>query len=288
VNGRRLLRLARLGLHLLWGVLQALLVLPMLGRLPLRVAVPARQHLVQRWLRQLLALLGVRLAVSGSAARGPVLLVANHVSWLDVAVLGAIRPGCFVAKSEVGGWPVIGWLARRAGTLFIARGAGEANRVVADAMTFRLRRGESVVLFPEGTTGTGEAVGRFHGRFYQAALRAGVPVQPAALRYADGPAVAFVGEETFAANLLRLLRMPRIHARLHLCAPLPVAGLDRRALAQTSRGAVCAVLARERDPAVSSVGGFPSPGGPAPRDWSASASRASADPSGSRGREAGA
>ncbi|HYW91461.1 MAG TPA: lysophospholipid acyltransferase family protein [Gammaproteobacteria bacterium] len=288
MNGRTVLRLARLGLHLLWGMLQALLVLPLVRRLPLRVAVPVRQHLVQRWLRQLLAVLGVRLEVAGAAVRGPLLLVANHVSWLDVAVIGAVRPGCFVAKSEVGGWPLIGWLARRAGTLFVARGVGEANRVVADTMTFQLRRGESVVLFPEGTTGTGETVGRFHARFYQAALRAGVPVQPAALRYADGPSVAFVGEEAFVANLLRLLRMPRIHARLNLCAPLALAGLDRRALAETSREAVCTALAREGDRQLSSVGGFPSPDNRIPTGSSASANRASAGPSESRDCEAGA
>lgn len=170
MTARRVLRLARLAAHLAWGLLQALLVVPVIGRLPARTGGPLRLYLAQRWLARLLAVLKVRVTVTGEVSPRPVLMVANHVSWLDVAVLGATLPATFVAKAEVGRWPLLGWLAHRGGTLFLSRGVRASSRALADAMTFRLRRGESVALFPEATTTCGERVGHFHARLYQAAL----------------------------------------------------------------------------------------------------------------------
>jgi len=151
-------------------------------------------RVAMRWNRVMVALLGVRCQYRGAGiatvdatpapahGRGA-LLVSNHISWLDTLVFGARWPVLFLAKSEVAAWPALGWLARRAGTLFIARGHGaeQATRDIGDA----LRRGRSVVLFAEGRTTDGRGVKRFQPRLLQAALDAGAPVQAAALRYTD-------------------------------------------------------------------------------------------------------
>lgn len=220
---RRVGRLISLGGHLLWGmVLVGTLVL-------LRLVAPRRHEAAlasagRRWLADACRLLGVDIEVAGSMQTGPVLLVANHISWLDVLVIGALTGPAFVAKAEVAGWPVLGRLARQAGTLFVQRGSHASAGHTLDLMTWRLVRGLPVVIFPEGTTTAGDRVLRFRGRLFQAASRAGCPVQPVALSYrcADGTVgpVPYTGAQTFVANLWMLTAEPAVTARLALLPPL--------------------------------------------------------------------
>lgn len=237
----RLWRLARLALHLVHGLGIALFALP---------GDPARYRAhhwrrVGRWMARLLDILGVHGRWHGAPAAPPVLYTANHVSWLDIPVLQARLPAGFIAKAEVARWPLIGFLARRGASLFIARGRHDSTQEVLRAMVMRLRAGQALVVFPEGTTGDGRGLRPFRARLLQAAREAGVPLQTLALRYrcADCPPerLAFVGEDTFLANFWRLLGLRRIEVDV-FCAPPIAAGDEARALAADLHARTAALL----------------------------------------------
>lgn len=243
---RRLARGAAVTMHLaLAAVLVGLWLLPLRCLLNRRLATQHRQRLVRRWTRGLLHILGVRLKTSGQAIRAPALVVANHISWLDIPCLLAAQDVRFVAKTDVARWPLIGWLAGGIGTLFLARGSGAG--LVADGMTFALVAGERVAIFPEGTSSDGRCVLPFHARLYQAAIRATVPVQAVAIRYplapdSTNPLVPFVGHDHFIRHLWRLLGEREIVAQLDFCPPLASKDVTRRQLAEQSRDQIAAVL----------------------------------------------
>lgn len=227
---------ARIIVHVLFGLLLAAIVnLDFSGRL-------RPEPLTQRWMRRLLRILRVRCAVQGSPASGTRLVVANHVSWLDIPLIAAAEPVRFVAKSEVRDWPLAGWLANAAGSFYIRRGKGGSRPLIERLVVHLATGGGSVVLFPEGTTTDGREVGSFHARLFAAPVDAGVTVQPLALRYrptADGREIApFIGDDDLLSHILRLLREPELHAELVYCAPISSCGQDRGALAARSRAAV--------------------------------------------------
>lgn len=204
---------------------------------------------IRRWSQMLLRLFGLRLRVHGRPLPDPVLFVANHVSWLDIEAMHATRLMAFVAKWEISRWPVVGWLASRAGTIYLKRGQPDSMAAVMHTMVERLRAGRSVGVFPEGTTGRGERVGPFHARIFQVAVETGVPIQPVALRYGqDGrmnPRVPFTGKESFVVNLLRVIGEPLQDAEVHFLEPLypsDPAFPGRRELAQTARSRIVEVL----------------------------------------------
>jgi 1-acyl-sn-glycerol-3-phosphate acyltransferase len=155
-------------------------------------------------------LCGVKIRARGEPRlNGPVLWVANHVSWIDIFVLNSVRPTTFVAKSEIRRWPVLGWLVAGAGTVFIERGRRHAVRAVGHQMKARFDEGMAIGLFPEGTTSPGHDVELFHSSLFDAAIRAGVDIQPVALRFMHrgerSDYVAFVGEQSLMQNLWCLL-----------------------------------------------------------------------------------
>ncbi|KZX81426.1 acyl-phosphate glycerol 3-phosphate acyltransferase, partial [Alcanivorax sp. HI0013] len=169
---RRMFRVARIVLYLLWGFVLAFL----LGAFwsPYRPVVLAAK---QRWCRRFLGILGVELTVTGSPVDAPVFLVSNHVSWLDIPLIASQRHLYFLSKAEVGDWPLIGTLARAMGTLFIKRGSGESGRKALE-IAERLKLGHTVLVFPEGTTTDGTGLRRFFPQLFDAPLMADVPVQP--------------------------------------------------------------------------------------------------------------
>lgn len=233
-------RLLRTCLHLAYGLAVAGLVYPCIGR-------ATRLRLKQRWSRQLLAMLGVRLEIAGAAAQAP-LRVANHISWLDVFVINAVEPAAFVAKDEVARWPVIGRLARLTETMFMARGNGRASRAAAGSVAAALRAGRIVAAFPEGTTTEGEGVLPFRSALFQAAVDAGAAVQPLALRYLDGDghrsiAPAYCGDTSLLASLWRLAATPQVRARMTFLPPLAAAARERRVLAAYCEFMVASALA---------------------------------------------
>lgn len=236
----RFLTLAAVALHVLGG----LLIAPFMGRGETMPARGWRSALVSAWQRRLCHLLRLSVRVHGAPLEGPVLLAANHVSWLDIIVLGGVCETRFLAKQEVRQWPLVGGLTARAGTLFIRRNAPGAAQHAADEMTWALRRGCRLALFPEGTTTDGSGLARFHSRLFQAAVRAHAPVQPVALRYAENGGrsarAPFLGEQSLLNHLWHLSARG-LEVELHFLPPLqPLAG--RAQLAAASQSAIAAVL----------------------------------------------
>lgn len=240
---RRVARLARLLLHLARGVWLAATRMP--RDPPPRTE--AQWRLVRWWHRRALELLGVEARIHGRPLDGPVLFVANHVSWLDISALLTITDAGFIGKRELRDWPVIGLLIRRGGTIFIDRGGPGAAAGAATEMIRRLRRRERVAVFPEGTTTRGDHLRRFHPRLFDAALQTGSPVQPIALRY-DHPAAAFVDDEPFLGSLWRVLGEPCLRVDVTVLPPIPPAGLDRRQLAQRAQAAIAERIGIPREP----------------------------------------
>lgn len=205
--------------------------------------------------RRTLAILGIHVAQSGETGLddGPLLVVANHVSWLDVYLLNALATARFVAKSDVRNWPLVGPMSAAFGTFFIVRGSYRDAARVKDAIADALRRGERVVVFPEGTTTDGTRVSRFYAALLQAAVDAGAPVQPVAIRYlgrngAHEPAAAFIDDMSFATSLARVLRLPTLVAEVHVAPSFPSTYRTRRELAFLTRRWITTALLLEDTP----------------------------------------
>ncbi|WP_440997686.1 lysophospholipid acyltransferase family protein [Arhodomonas sp. SL1] len=200
----------------------------------------------RQWCRGLCRLLGVTVSVEGKPLAGPpALLVANHLSWLDIVCIAARWPVAFLSKTEVRRWPVIGQAATALGTLYIDRGRPAAAAEAVTAMRRRLEAGGYVLFFPEGTTGDGRRVRPFRARLYQAAVDAAAPVQAIALEYRhrDGSTVAsFTGDESLVANVWRLAACPQIEARLAVGAPRRNHERGRSELARLTRADVVRAL----------------------------------------------
>ena len=211
---------------------------------------PRRHALAAELARRTVRALALDVRVRGCIPTDrPFLLVANHVSWLDVYVLNAVGGALrFVAKRETASWPVVGRITRAFDTIFIVRGSFRDAARVRTAVAAALRAGESVAVFPEGTTTDGSTLRRFHGALFQAAIDAGATVVPIALRYArpDGTpaaAAAFIDDMTFAGSLARVLAEPELLAILDVGQPIPASGWTRRGLAGHCRTVVATALA---------------------------------------------
>ncbi len=219
-----------------------------------RVDAVTQQQMVRRWAEQLLALCGVSLKVhlpAGVSVRDRgAMVVSNHVSWLDIYVINAWRPTPFVAKSEIAGWPVIGFLATAIGTVFIQRERrGDAKRIV-DQLSNVLKNDGLVCLFPEGTTGDGRTVMPFHANIFQAAVSADAPVQPICLLYErphagqrgeQSMAPAYIGDMSLGDTLKAVLKEGPIVAHLYVGQAL-VDLADRRSASQAAYAAVDGML----------------------------------------------
>ena len=197
-----------------------------------------RRAIMQRWSVQMLRRLGVEVRVSGTAHPGAVLMVANHVSWLDIPALHASAPQArFVSKADIAHWPLLGRLARAGGTLFIERERKRDALRVVHEVADALKRADAVAVFPEGTTGAGYEVLPFHANLLQAAIVTATVVQPIALRYSEpGHAVSvaaqYTGDTTLGESLMKVCRARGLVVEVRFLPAEPVGELDRRALAQ--------------------------------------------------------
>ena len=213
-----------------------------------RLAPAAREARVQAWARDMLRALGMTLQVRGEpAAGGPALIVANHISWLDILALHAGRYCRFVSKSDVHHWPLIGRLATGAGTLYIERESRRDALRVVHHMADSLRAGQVLAVFPEGTTSDGVSLLPFHANLLQAAIAADVPVQPVALGFIDrvtgqrSLAPCYIGDDTLVGSLWRTLTSAPITVTLHYGALQTCDGRDRRTWAVDLRAAIDAL-----------------------------------------------
>ncbi len=235
---RAVWRMGRGLLHALVGLLTITLLFP-------RWEEARRYARVQSWSREMLAHIGISLDLHGAPpVNGPMLLAANHISWLDILVMHAARHCRFVAKAEVRHWPLIGALATGAGTLYIERESRRDAMRVVHHMADSLRRGEIVAVFPEGTTSDGVLLLPFHGNLIQAAISADAPAQPVAMSFIDSKTGAtsltpcYIGDDTLVASIWRTLSGPPITAVVRYGAPQMAEGRDRRAWAAQLRESV--------------------------------------------------
>ncbi|HET7864882.1 MAG TPA: lysophospholipid acyltransferase family protein [Burkholderiaceae bacterium] len=238
---RAVWRLAGASLHLGHGIAVMALRFPFLDA-------GGRARCVQWWSATLLRRLGLHWHCDGTPRPGATLIVANHISWLDIAAIHAACPQArFVSKADVKRWPLIGWLVGAAGTLFIERERKRDALRVVHQMAEALRAGQTVAVFPEGTTSEGHGTLPFHANLLQAAIAAEAPVQPVALRFSDrrhavSPSAMFVGETTLMQSVWAIACADGLRVQVTLLPPLASAHADRRALAERLRGEIGAVL----------------------------------------------
>ena len=194
-------------------------------------SVPNKKQIAYRtaWQKKVVQVIGLNLQVNGrnltddgnssvnDSETPSALWVANHISWMDIAVLGSQGVG-FLSKSEIRQWPVIGWLGEKSGTVFIQRGGKNASQIAATAIANKIASGDSILVFPEGTTSSGENVRRFHARIFAPALDHQLLVQPIVLQYLDDngrvhPKAAW-DDQNFFSNLIGVLAQARINVVL--------------------------------------------------------------------------
>ena len=231
--------------HFLWGVAQGGLLFPRLSK-------PQRERQIQKWARTMLKRLGVELKVVGAPApAGPMLLVANHVSWVDILALHAVCPCRFVAKADVERWPLLGTLVTGGGTLYVKRESRRDAMRVVHRMAQALKDGDILAVFPEGTTSDGSSVLPFHSSLIQAAISADAPVQPVALQIVNGRsgrpsrAANYMGDESLAGSVWRTLQARELCAVVTFGAPQRAAGRDRRAWAKDLQNEIAAMRSRK-------------------------------------------
>lgn len=207
-----------------------------------------RHACIQWWAAKMLRLTGITLNVQGTPATGGNLLVSNHVSWLDILAIHAVLPHArFVSKADVKSWPLLAHLVEAAGTLYLERERKRDALRVVHAMARALQAGETVAVFPEGTTSDGRALLAFHANLLQAAISTGTPIQPVALRFSDttdsiSRAVEFVGDTTLVQSLWRVACADGLTAHLSLLPPCDTVGAERRELADALRRQIAAGL----------------------------------------------
>lgn len=235
-------KLTKLAVHCLVAVLIAL-TLPLYRHHMLRVAT--------WWYRRLLTILNVKLEILGAHSEQPVLVVSNHVSWMDIAVFGSFLEPAFVSKAEVDKWPVLGAAARATGTVFLPRGAFKTD-TVANRLAQRLAQRRNVVLFPEATTSAEATPRRFHARLFAAAIAHNYPILPVAIRYMPYTQnrsghhdwAPWVGEEGLGRHLCRLLNLQAMTVRIQFCAVIEPGQQLRGELAKKAHDAITTALSQ--------------------------------------------
>jgi len=194
-----------------------------------------------RWLQRFSAIVNLHVSKDGELPERRAMLVSNHISWLDIIVIGQYLPAYFVAKSDISSWPVIGYLAKQGGTIFIRRGNKQHIKTTAEKMTWLLKQNGNIIAFPEGTTTKGDEVMHFHSSLFQPALLTRSAIQPVAIQYqgAAKEQAPFIGDDAFVPHLIKMLAMDKIEVQLSF---LPVidspAGKNRHTISLEARSMI--------------------------------------------------
>ncbi|BBH47879.1 lysophospholipid acyltransferase family protein [Pseudomonas sp. KU43P] len=241
---RVIARLSRLLLVLWFGMLMASAI-AVGERLGFKAPLERRQRWACLFMKRLVAALPFDVRVIGELPQRPMLWVSNHVSWTDIPLLGMLLPLSFLSKAEVRHWPLAGWLAEKAGTLFIRRGGGDSQRL-REQIGEQLGHGRPLLIFPEGTTTDGRQLRTFHGRLLAGAIDRGMAVQPVAIQYLRNgetdPIAPFIGDDDLVSHLMRLFAEPRGEVCIHLLQPVGSVGKERAALAFQAQQAIHVAL----------------------------------------------
>jgi 1-acyl-sn-glycerol-3-phosphate acyltransferase len=189
------------------------------------------------WYKQACNIVGLKVVVGGEPAEGPVLMVANHVSWLDILLLASVANPRFLSKAEIRKWPLIGWAGQQIDTLFIKRGQRSASAAASAGIAEGLAQNNRILIFPEGTTTEGKVVGRLHARLFGAAIETNSCVQPIVIHYTDDNSdshtserIPFVGEQNLFSNVWLLLGCKNPTAYVYCLPIVDSAGQTRKAL----------------------------------------------------------
>jgi 1-acyl-sn-glycerol-3-phosphate acyltransferase len=237
-------------------VLVYLLSLSARMRLGFERLTPAEQHVrVRAWSAGVFRQLGVSLMVHGQMRPGAKLVVANHVSWLDIMAINSAEPCRFVSKAEVGQWPIVGRMVTLAGTIYLERARRRDAMRALGLLAQTLKDGHCAAVFPEGTTGDGHALLHFHANLLQSAIDADVPVQPVALRYSDhrhaiSPAAAYVGDTSLVQSLWWVACAQGLTVHVTVLPAMRVTHTDRRSLAVCLQTDIGQALGATMEPAV--------------------------------------
>lgn len=239
----QLLRAARIVLHVLQGLATAALIFPFCSS-------ASRDSLTRAWSRKIVSIFNVSVHVRDGppdAHTKGALFAANHISWLDVWLIDSRHTCRFIAKSEVRGWPIVGWLAAKTGTLFIERARKRHAAMLNQEVAAALAAGDCIAVFPEGTTTDGRQLKRFFGTLLQPAADSGAPLIPVAIRYVgdDGEpdlTPAFIDDMTLIESLRRMLRARRTRAEIAFLPAIDTRGKTRREIAHAAQEAIAASL----------------------------------------------
>jgi 1-acyl-sn-glycerol-3-phosphate acyltransferase len=239
----RLIRFSRLLLHVVTGLVIVRFAFSFFS-------VQRRDQAIIRWANKLLSILNIHLELRGETpaeSGSGCIIVANHISWLDIFLIHTVRPARFVAKSEIRDWPVVGWLCEKTGTLFIERTQRRHTAQINQTMRDVVTSGGTVGLFPEGTTSRGDRLKKLHSSLFQAAVEADVSLAPVAIRYIDekgerSEAPAYVDETSLLQSLAQILAIPRLHAVMHFAPPIGTAGKTRRELTREAEHTLTGLL----------------------------------------------
>lgn len=239
------LRLVWLGLHFILG-LSLLFVYRIRWGKQWFYTVQGAQA-TQRWMQQGCRILNLNIQVNGLASTGSAILVANHISWLDIVAIAAVTPVTFVSKLDLQHWPIVGVLAKFSGTVFIKRGSLFSMHETLNNLVSVLNLGRKTIFFPEGTTTTGIDVNKFHSGLFETAHSANCAVQPIAIRYfregkADREIAPYVDDDHFLMHLWRLLVERKICLQLDFLEEVPAKKHGRRELAQACHARISEVL----------------------------------------------
>ena len=236
--------------HVICGVCTLSFMFPFLDR-------SNKDFKIQRWSKRLLNIFNIELLVQDGALLGnmPHLIAANHISWLDIHVINAYKPICFVAKSEVEGWPIFGWMAKQLGTLFIRRDSARHARQVVSQMTEVLKN-NSICIFPEGTSTVGKNILPFKPNLFEATIIAKTPVFPLALQYlsktngnrSDSP--AFIGEMGLLESMSNIIKNRTLVAKIIILPAFPwaeqiAAPADRKQVASYCQNSIAKTLEQQ-------------------------------------------
>jgi 1-acyl-sn-glycerol-3-phosphate acyltransferase len=238
------LGILRLIVHLFVGLATCAFLFPFIN-------MQERERKIQLWSRKLLGICGVNVRLGGALPlnlSGHVMVVSNHVSWLDIFVINSLYPCRFVAKSEIRDWPLIGWLCEKTGTIFIARGRQRDVRRIYENLVESLQQGQRIAFFPEGTTAPQGTILPFHANLFEAPIEASAQVQPCAIRYLDGQgqlhhAADFVEEMSFMQSISAILKARGMTAELTFLPQISTDGAHRRELAAQAHDAIKVALA---------------------------------------------
>lgn len=220
------------------GLIIAAAIFPALSFLySARAAKIKKDALKTRWLQRFGAIVNLHISKDGELPERRAMLVSNHISWLDIIVIGQYLPAYFVAKSDISSWPIIGYLAKQGGTIFIRRDNKHHIKTTAEKMTWLLKQNGNIIAFPEGTTTKGDQVLHFHSSLFQPALLTRSAIQPVAIQY-QGAAkehAPFVGDDAFVTHLMKMLSMDKIEVRLNFLPVIDSSAKNRHSVSLETR-----------------------------------------------------